>query len=94
MLEENKLSQLWETLNIKEDLNVSDGNSHVLIFAINFICCFSDFPDFYKSLTIKVSKVEMYKLVMRGEGGQREELRKRLEVASYHSPYLYFYMNL
>ena len=91
MLDENKLSQLWETLNIKEDLNFSDGNSHIVIFAINCICCFSDF---FKSLTIKVSKVEMYKLVMRGEGGQREELRKRLEVASYHSQYLYFYMNL
>ena len=32
---------------------------------------------------LKVSKEEMYKLVMRGEGGQREELRKRLEVPSF-----------
>ena len=34
-----------------------------------------------RGLILNVSRqVEMYKLVMRGEGGQREELRKRLEV--------------
>lgn len=33
-----------------------------------------------RGLILSISQVEMYKLVMRGEGGQREELRKRLEV--------------
>ena len=56
-----------ETSNIKEDLNVSDGNLHIVLFATNCIYCFSDI---YKKSD---NKIENRNVQTSDEGGGRTE---------------------